>query len=248
MPKFNLGGAASTGLQDASTGASIAGVPGAIVGGVEGILRGGFSGGGTKEGFQKLPPPYNKRQENILSMIEKKYGQIAPEALDYIRNLIDQNPEALQAFIEPYQREFSEEIVPGLAERFTGLGAGAQKSSAFAQALSSAGGKLQSDLANLKASLSMKGLDYLNQFGQTALNPRIQYERQGATPSPTMAGAQGFLSQPGALDPLTNLDWNGYFNKTPAPQNPSPRTQGFGLPNFQSNPQGFGGNQYLWQP
>ena len=50
-------------------------------------------------------------------------------------------------------RQFNEQIVPGIAERFSGLGSGAQSSSAFQQALGGAGADLSERLGALRGGL-----------------------------------------------------------------------------------------------
>lgn len=55
--------------------------------------------------------------------------------------------EGAETFAAPVKRQFEEQIVPGLAERFSGLGSGAQSSSAFSQALGTAGADLSERLA-----------------------------------------------------------------------------------------------------
>ncbi len=85
-------------------------------------------------------------------------GQGFGESTDYLRQLINPNSEAVNQFSAPYQQQFEQQTVPGLAERFAGAGAlgGGLSSSGFGQALSTAGGNLQTQLAALKASLGQQ--------------------------------------------------------------------------------------------
>jgi hypothetical protein len=56
-------------------------------------------------------------------------------------------PEGDERFAAPFMRQFNEQIIPGLAERFSGLGAGSQSSSSFQQALGTSGADLSERLA-----------------------------------------------------------------------------------------------------
>lgn len=62
-----------------------------------------------------------------------------------------------KALEERYRKQFGETTVPGIAERFTGMGGG-QRSSAFAGALGRAGGDLESQLASLRHQAGMQKL------------------------------------------------------------------------------------------
>ena len=75
----------------------------------------------------------------------------------FLQNLLSGSSEASAAFQAPAMRQFHEQIVPALAERFSGLGAGAQSSSAFSQALGSAGAGLSENLAALRGQLGLQG-------------------------------------------------------------------------------------------
>ena len=57
--------------------------------------------------------------------------------------------------------QFYQKTIPGLAERFSGMGAGAQNSSAFQQSLGSAGAGLSEQLGALRGGLQMQGLGHL---------------------------------------------------------------------------------------
>jgi hypothetical protein len=66
-----------------------------------------------------------------------------------------------EAFEAPLMRQFQESTIPGIAERFSGLGAGAQGSSAFSQGLSSAGAGLSEQLGSMRGGLQQQGLSQL---------------------------------------------------------------------------------------
>lgn len=99
---------------------------------------------------------------------------------NYLQGLLSGSPDAIKSFEAPEMRRFYEQTVPALAERFSGMGAGAQKSSAFQQALGQSGAALSEGLASLRGQLQMgaagQALGYAQQpisnlqgFGQMAL-------------------------------------------------------------------------------
>jgi hypothetical protein len=95
-------------------------------------------------------------------------GQGYQGALGLQQQLMDPSSEAVQQFAEPYMRQFEQQTVPGLAERFAGLGAmgGGLSSSGVGQALGAAGGNLQAQLAALKAGLGQQAAQQLmGQYG-----------------------------------------------------------------------------------
>lgn len=79
-------------------------------------------------------------------------------AMDILKQYLEPGSEAYQAFANPYMQEFEQQTIPGLSERFAGMGAqgGALSSSGFGQALGAAGGNLQTNLAQLRAQLQQK--------------------------------------------------------------------------------------------
>jgi hypothetical protein len=74
--------------------------------------------------------------------------------------------------------QFQQQTVPGLAERFTSLGGGAQRSSAFQGALGQAGAGLEQGLAALQSQYGLKqqGLQQqlLKMLLSTSLSPEFQ--------------------------------------------------------------------------
>lgn len=173
---------------------------------------------GTDPKFQQLTRLSPEQQQGL-----SQYGDIfrqmgAPASLgqsalygqgsDYLSNLYGQSPEAFERFKAPYMRQFQQETVPGLAERFgsMGSGGGATSSSGFQQALARAGEGLSTNLASqmegLKANLLPQLLGYaqapFNQFQQAfgqlqGVNPFENIYQQG-TPgflAPALAGVAG---------------------------------------------------------
>lgn len=138
---------------------------------------------GKKEKVQKLPTLTKQQQgfqDWIMNQVRGTNLNIQQNPLyqsgaSYLQNLLSGSPEAFEAFEAPHLRQFQEQVVPALAERFSGLGAGSQRSSAFQQALGQAGAGLQENLASLRAGLQ----------GQAA-SQALGYAQQ------PIANAQGF--------------------------------------------------------
>ena len=114
-------------------------------------------------GYKQLST-MNKGQRGLLQQLlgglqgQSSNIQQSPlfqQGSSFLQNLLSGSPEATAAFEAPYMRQFNEQIVPGLAERFSGLGAGAQRSSAFSQALGAAGAGLSENLAALRGQLQL---------------------------------------------------------------------------------------------
>lgn len=75
-------------------------------------------------------------------------------------DLLSGSPESYEKFEAPMMRQFNEQVVPGIAERFTGVGG---QSSAFQQALGNAGAGLQENLASMRGGLQQQGAQGLLQ-------------------------------------------------------------------------------------
>jgi len=123
----------------------------------------GYDKWGGADNLKKVPM-MDKGQQGLLNQLmqmlgpEGGLGQGMQEGIGLQRQLMDPSSEAMQQFSQPYMNEFNQQTVPGLAERFAGMGGmgGGLSSSGFGQSLSSAGGNLQAQLAQLKAGLGQQ--------------------------------------------------------------------------------------------
>ena len=106
---------------------------------------------------------------------QQLYGALSGGALqgvqpsfDFLSRLLSGDQSIFQELEAPALRQFQEQIVPGLAERFTGMGLGAQGSSGYQQVLGGAASRLAQDLAGQRSQYRMSALDrLLSQAGQT---------------------------------------------------------------------------------
>ncbi len=144
----------------------------------------------------KKVPTMTKEQQGLLSQLTQMLGPQGglgkgyQGALGLQQQLMDPSSEAVNQFSQPYINQFEQQTVPGLAERFAGMGAmgGGLSSSGFGQALSSAGGNLQAQLAQLKAGLGQNAANSLmQQYGN------VSGQAMGAKPFGYQAPQQGLL-------------------------------------------------------
>lgn len=108
---------------------------------------------GIEKGLK--PTDIEKRGAKFLEKGLKHELPVSPtetQGQNFLQNLLGRTPEQqLEGFEAPYLRQFREQTVPEIAERFTGQDA--QRSSAFGQTMGQAGAALQENLAALKGNL-----------------------------------------------------------------------------------------------
>ena len=129
----------------------------------------GFGGGGDEVQQLQL---YTPQQQDFMSMILGGATPGMESGLSYLSQMLSGDEEAFSAFEDPYKRQFQEQTIPGLAERFASLDA--QGSSAFGQALGGAGAGLSENLASLREGLKMQSISQLQ--GLSGLGLKQQFE------------------------------------------------------------------------
>jgi len=167
-----------------------------------------------KPGLKKVPTmskPQQGFQNQLLQMLQGQMGQGGSfnQAQGYLQNLLSGSPQSTQAFEAPAMRQFNEQTIPGIAERFSGLGAGAQSSSAFQQALGQAGAGLSENLQALRSGLQGGAASQLlglpGQFLGTAMQSPFAYmQKQGGGALSNTLGSFGQGISPG-LGQLSGL-------------------------------------------
>lgn len=159
----------------------------------------------------KKVPTMTKEQQALLNQLTQmlgpqgQLGQGMQGGIDLQRQLMDPSSAAVSQFAQPYINQFEKSTIPNLAERFAGMGAmgGGLSSSGFGQALSSAGGDLQAQLAQLKAGLGQQAAQslmgqYGNMMGMGLGARPFAYQQQapsamgGALQGWAQGGFQGF--------------------------------------------------------
>ncbi len=262
MVKANYAAGGTGALTGAATGAALGSfVPvigtaaGAIAGGAIGGLSGLF-GGGSKEKHKRVSTllPEQQRLYNQLqeALSREGAGGAYGEAADYYRDLLKPDSQTAQAMFAPENRKFNEEIIPGLAEQFAGMGAGNLTSSGFRNESINAGTDLAERLGSIRAQLRAQGAQGLANLGNIGLGNFSQdvmtqpgVPSFGETAGPGVGSAVTSLGSDALKDYLNNQK-----NKPVAPgqtslggqkvgMNTSPYgNQGFQLPNFQTSMKG----------
>lgn len=91
------------------------------------------------------------------------------DSADYYRNLLSDDSADFNSFAAPQMRQFNEDIIPGLAEQFAGMGSGGLSSSGFRNAAVGAGTDLSERLGAIRAQLRQQGAQGLQNIGQMGL-------------------------------------------------------------------------------
>lgn len=84
--------------------------------------------------------------------------------------------------LQQARNRFNQQTIPSLAERFTSMGSGGQRSSAFAGSLGAAGSGLEQDLASLEQQFNMQDRGQLMQLLSMALRPQFENTYMASTP------------------------------------------------------------------
>lgn len=94
------------------------------------------------------------------------------------------DPEFFKNFEAPLMRQFEEETVPGLANRFAGMGSGgATGSTAFRNQLAREGSTLHEKIAALRGGLQQQGVNQSLQYGQQPVQNYLQQLQQMLQPT-----------------------------------------------------------------
>jgi len=151
---------------------------GAGVGGVAGGLGSSKSGGnfftGSPGGFEQVSR-FTPEQQQQFSQLLSGLGPAQGAGLDLINQLLSGDEEAFAKFEAPFKRQFEQETVPGIAERFAGMGShGAQSSSAMQQTMGQAGRELSENLASLRGNLQQNALSQLQGMMGMGFQPTFE--------------------------------------------------------------------------
>lgn len=183
------------GAKGAATGAS-AGPWGALAGLAGGALAGGAASALSKSPRMKQASTLTPQQQGWQSQL----GNQASQAL--------QNPyEGFEPIANQARDQFNTSTIPSLAERFTSMGTGGQRSSAFQGALGQAGAGLETNLAAMRAQYGLQNRELSGRQLSSALNPSFENYQQQKNPGfleTSLSGLSGILGQYGgqqAFDP-----------------------------------------------
>lgn len=161
---------------------------------------------GEKSKIHKLGT-MNSQQKHLFKELFKhpeRYLQSAEanptyqQGAGYLQKILSQDPEMMKQFEAPAMRQFNEEIVPSIAERFAGMGG--LSSGAFNRTMGQAGAGLAERIAAMRAQLGLgaagQALNYaqmpfsqdMSRLGLLLGTPTFGYQATGGTPG----AASGF--------------------------------------------------------
>jgi hypothetical protein len=123
-----------------------------------------FLFGGKQHEKIKQIPTMSKEQQALFSQLLGGLSGPLGQGFGNLSQILSGDPEAFKAYEAPAMRQFNQEIVPGIAERFSSLGGGAQHSSAFGQQMGQAGAALSENLAAQRAGLQQNAMSQLAQL------------------------------------------------------------------------------------
>lgn len=164
-----------------------------IAGGMASKQSGGSFWGGKPAGFAQvdaLNPQQQAFRSNMLGLLQGPQQS----GMDWISDILGGSPEAFAKYERPYMRQFEQEIVPGIAERFAGLGShGAQSSSGQQLAMAQAGRELSENLASMRGKLQSEALGRLQGMLQLGMAPTQEsvYQQPQAGFLGGLAGGSG---------------------------------------------------------
>lgn len=115
---------------------------------------------------------FSPEQTQLLDQLRGGAGAQVPQMFQFLQQLLSQDPEQMKAFEAPARRQFEEQTLPTIAERFTGMDA--QKSSAFGQQLGQAGAGLEEQLSAQRSGLGMTALQQLMSMLGTGLTQQTE--------------------------------------------------------------------------
>ena len=154
--------------------------------------------------FSTLNPQQQTILNQLLGSMQGQQGNISQNRTfqsgeNYLQKILGGDTSAFEA---PLQRQFQEQIIPGLAERFSGAGAGAQSSSAFQQALGSAGADLAERLGSLRGQLQMQAAPQALSYAQqpvSNLQNLLGMNTQAFAPKQRSFGQEALLGLSGGI-------------------------------------------------
>lgn len=170
-------------------------------------------------------------QHPEIKMPDIRQNQNFQGGSQYLRDIVNQDPEMMKKFEAPYMRQFNEEIIPSITNRFSGN----QRSGGFQQTMGQAGASLMERLAAFKTKMGMDASQQLLGYSQVPFdqqykNQLLNTDRQrlalgtpaygtavqGATPSAT-AGLQSSLANAGSSMAMMEY-YNSLKNQAPSTQ------------------------------
>lgn len=148
---------------------------------------------GKGEQLQQVPR-FTEPQQDIFSQLQQGAQGAIPAGFEQLLSMLTQDPEAAKQFEAPAMRQFHQEIIPSIAQKFASqFGEGSRSSSGFRQALGAAGAGLAQDLQAQRGERQQNALTQLMQLMQTGLTPQFQTLLRQRQPGLLETGAKGAI-------------------------------------------------------
>lgn len=168
----------------------------------------------TKNSFTQIPnfdPQQLKFLQNILSQSNGSTGN----AFDYLNQILSNNPEQEEAFNAPAMRNFEEDIIPSILERYGGRGS--KNSSALQQTLGRAGQNLATDLNAQRANLKGNAINQLLQYSNLGLTQKTTPFSSGSKSTSSSNQSSNTKSNTKGQTPYIKEGQPGIFNQLAGP-------------------------------
>lgn len=153
-------------------------------------LISGFGGKDAKEGST-----YNKGQrgslDDLINSIKQMRGgatditqnQNYQQGQDWLQSMFN-DPEFFNKFEAPLQRQFQEETVPGLANRFASMGSGGSLgSTGFRNQLGREGSNLSTNIASLRGGMQQQAIPQSLGYAQQPFSNLMNLYQQALQPT-----------------------------------------------------------------
>jgi len=147
---------------------------------------------GQKQGLDQLLQDVKGMRGGAQDITHNPGFQMGNEWLQGLFN----DPQFFQDFEAPLQRNFQENTIPELANRFAGMGSGgALGSTAFRNALGREGSNLHTNIAAMRGGMQQQGVGQAMQYAQQPFSNLMQMYQQAMQPTQnTYQGpSQGFM-------------------------------------------------------
>lgn len=167
-----------------------------------GMMGGGGGGGGGTQQLPTMSPEQQKLLNDLIGQIDPKKLSLYSDPLygsgsSFIQRMLAGDTAAIE---QPLFRQFNEQILPALANRASGMGAGAQRSSGYQNMLADAGSDLASQLASLKYNAMSNAANSALSYSQAGNNSLMNMTSLALGKEPF--GYQHTPSTPGMMEHL----------------------------------------------
>ncbi len=158
----------------------------AIFSAIAPILKGFFGDkGGAGSSYNDQQKKFMKGGLNSLDQQNPDItqNQNYQEGSDWLSQLFN-DPDFFKNFEAPLQRQFEEETIPGLANRFASMGSGGSLgSTGFRNQLGREGSKLHEMIASLRGGMQQQGVNQSLQYAQQPASNYFQQMQQFLQPT-----------------------------------------------------------------